>query len=78
MKKISLFEDLSGNAYPGRGIVLGKSADGRHAVMVYFIMGRFLLRTGTESARRRLILQSLRIRLSLFTGRSAFSGTRRS
>ena len=31
---------LSENDYPGRGIVLGRSADGKHAVMVYFIMGR--------------------------------------
>ena len=31
---------LRENAYPGRGIVLGRSADGRSAVMVYFIMGR--------------------------------------
>ena len=31
---------LRENEYPGRGIVLGRSADGKHAVMVYFIMGR--------------------------------------
>jgi IMP cyclohydrolase len=40
MQKISLAEDLAGNAYPGRGIVIGKSADGRYAVTAYFIMGR--------------------------------------
>ena len=40
MKKISLAKDLSSNAYPGRGIVIGKSEDGRHAVTAYFIMGR--------------------------------------
>ena len=31
---------LKENAYPGRGIVLGKSADGSKAVIAYFIMGR--------------------------------------
>lgn len=40
MKKLSLAEELKNNVYPGRGIVLGKSADGKHAVAAYFIMGR--------------------------------------
>lgn len=40
MQKISLAQDLAGNAYPGRGIVIGRSADGKHAVTAYFIMGR--------------------------------------
>jgi len=40
MKKIDLYEDLRSNAYPGRGIVIGKSADGKSAVAAYFIMGR--------------------------------------
>lgn len=40
MEKISLARDLSSNAYPGRGIVIGKSEDGRYAVTAYFIMGR--------------------------------------
>lgn len=31
---------LYGNTYPGRGIVIGKSADGTKAVAAYFIMGR--------------------------------------
>ena len=31
---------LRENSYPGRGIVLGRSSDGRHAVIAYFIMGR--------------------------------------
>ena len=31
---------LAGNTYPGRGIVLGRSADGQKAVIIYFIMGR--------------------------------------
>lgn len=31
---------LSENTYPGRGIVIGKSADGKNAMIAYFIMGR--------------------------------------
>ncbi len=31
---------LSGNTYPGRGIVIGQSADGSKAMLAYFIMGR--------------------------------------
>ena len=40
MEKINLFNELATNAYPGRGIVIGRSADGRYAVTAYFIMGR--------------------------------------
>lgn len=40
MQKRSLAEELSSNAYPGRGIVIGKSEDGTQAVTAYFIMGR--------------------------------------
>lgn len=40
MKKLDIYEELKNNAYPGRGIVIGKSADGRSAVTAYFIMGR--------------------------------------
>ena len=36
----SMKEALAGNAYPGRGIVIGKSADGKKAVFAYFITGR--------------------------------------
>ena len=32
--------ELSSNSYPGRGIILGRSGDGRRAVLIYFIMGR--------------------------------------
>ena len=31
---------LNGNRYPGRGIVIGKTADGTKAAVAYFIMGR--------------------------------------
>ncbi len=40
MKKLDIYEELKGNAYPGRGIVIGKSEDGKNAVTAYFIMGR--------------------------------------
>ena len=36
----SMAERLSGNTYPGRGIVLGVTPDGKKAVATYFIMGR--------------------------------------
>ena len=37
---LNLNELLSSNSYPGRGILLGRSADNKKAVMAYFIMGR--------------------------------------
>lgn len=40
MELLSLETLLSQNEYPGRGIILGKSEDGRYAVAAYFIMGR--------------------------------------
>lgn len=40
MEKKSLAQELAGNAYPGRGIVMGRSADGKYAAAAYFIMGR--------------------------------------
>ena len=39
---------LSGNPYPGRGIVVGQSEDGKYAVSAYFIMGR------SENSRNRV------------------------
>lgn len=40
MNTLSLANELSNNTYPGRGIVIGKSKDGKKAVTAYFIMGR--------------------------------------
>lgn len=40
MEKLNLFKELDSNSYPGRGIVIGRSADGNYAVSAYFIMGR--------------------------------------
>lgn len=40
MKIKSLQKELQANSYPGRGIVIGRSSDGKYAVTAYFIMGR--------------------------------------
>ncbi|MGI6002316.1 MAG: IMP cyclohydrolase [Lachnospiraceae bacterium] len=40
MLKRNLSEELSSTTYPGRGIIIGRSADGSKAVCAYFIMGR--------------------------------------
>ena len=37
---LQLSSELKNNEYPGRGIVIGRSADGKKAVTAYFIMGR--------------------------------------
>lgn len=40
MEMKSLRAELSATSYPGRGIVIGKTPDGKHAAIAYFIMGR--------------------------------------
>lgn len=50
MKPISLEQELKNNAYPGRGIILGRSADNTKAVAAYFIMGR------SENSRNRIFV----------------------
>lgn len=40
MEHLSLAAELAINTYPGRGIVIGRSQDGKSAVIAYFIMGR--------------------------------------
>ena len=47
----SLSEKLASNTYPGRGIVLGVSPDGKNAVAAYFIMGR------SVNSRNRIFVQ---------------------
>ena len=42
MNMLSLEKELAENTYPGRGIVIGTSEDGKTAVTAYFIMGRSL------------------------------------
>ena len=51
MKKITLEQELKGNPYPGRGIVIGKSPDGTKAMTAYFIMGR------SENSRNRIFVE---------------------
>ncbi len=48
---ISLETRLKENAYPGRGIVVGRSKDGKKAVTAYFIMGR------SENSRNRIFVE---------------------
>ena len=48
MKPLDICDILAGNRYPGRGILLGRSADGLRAVAAYFIMGR------SENSRNRV------------------------
>ena len=40
MEKIDLSAYLSGNEYPGRGICIGVTPDGKQVLIGYFIMGR--------------------------------------
>ena len=51
MKMTTMKAELSSNSYPGRGIVIGKSADGKYAVTAYFIMGR------SENSRNRIFIE---------------------
>ena len=41
MEKISIERELQSNAYPGRGIIVGRSADGKNAVIAYFIINMY-------------------------------------
>lgn len=51
METVSLEQELKTNAYPGRGIIIGKSANGKKAVAAYFIMGR------SENSRNRVFVE---------------------
>ncbi len=48
----SVKERVIGNSYVGRGIIVGKSADGKNAVFAYFIMGR------SENSRNRIFVEN--------------------
>ena len=50
MEMLSIEKELQGNAYPGRGIIIGKTPDGTKAVAAYFIMGR------SENSRNRVFV----------------------
>ena len=51
MEMLSLEAELQSNAYPGRGIVIGKTPDGTKAVTAYIIMGR------SENSRNRVFVE---------------------
>ena len=50
MKINTIANELNSLAYHGRGIIIGKSADGKKAVTAYFIMGR------SENSRNRVFV----------------------
>ena len=56
MQKVALSKELGATTYPGRGIVIGRSKDGKKAVTAYFIM------MAKVSVHRHLIRQSWKIR----------------
>ena len=51
MELLSIEKELKENAYPGRGIIIGRSKDGTKAVTAYFIMGR------SENSRNRVFVE---------------------
>ena len=51
MRMLSIEQELKSNSYPGRGIIIGKSPDGKKAVAAYFIMGR------SENSRNRVFVE---------------------
>ena len=51
MNKLNIFDELKENSYPGRGIIIGKSPNGKYAVTAYFIMGR------SENSRNRVFIE---------------------
>ena len=51
MEMLKIEKELQENSYPGRGIIIGRSADGTKAVTAYFIMGR------SENSRNRVFVE---------------------
>ena len=51
MEMRSIEKELQNNSYPGRGIIIGKSPNGKYAVTAYFIMGR------SENSRNRVFIE---------------------
>lgn len=51
MEMLSIAQELQNNEYPGRGIIIGRSADGTKAAAAYFIMGR------SENSRNRIFVE---------------------
>ena len=48
---VDLMKEIGSTTYPGRGIVIGTSEDGKYAVCAYFIMGR------SENSRNRVFVK---------------------
>lgn len=70
MENKKLAEEIGATSYPGRGIVIGLTPDGKKAAIAYFIMGRssnsrnrVFVEEGRESRLRHLTLQSLKIQV---------------
>lgn len=51
MAEIDFAKELKANSYPGRGIAVGRTEDGKHAAIAYFIMGR------SENSRNRIFVE---------------------
>lgn len=51
MNQLSISDELKKNEYPGRGIIIGKTPDGKYAATAYFIMGR------SENSRNRIFAE---------------------
>lgn len=51
MELLSIEKELKENPYPGRGIIIGKTKDGKKAAIAYFIMGR------SENSRNRIFVE---------------------
>ena len=51
MEMLKIEKELQENSYPGRGLIIGRSADGTKAVTAYFIMGR------SENSRNRVFVE---------------------
>lgn len=58
---MTLEQELKSNTYPGRGIIVGRSRDGKSAVTAYFIMGR-----STNSRNRVFVTEGDGIRTQAF------------
>ena len=51
MQTVNLAEEIGATTYPGRGIVIGRTPDGKKAAIAYFIMGR------SENSRNRVFVE---------------------
>ena len=61
MKISDIKAELNSLSYHGRGIIIGKSADGRKAITAYFIMGR-----SVNSRNRIFVLEGENMRTKAF------------